>query len=423
MLKEFGDKREFPRPFWVLMAASLIDHIGAFMLLPFFALYITQRFGIGMTQMGQIFLVFALAGTAGGILGGAIADKFGRRRIILFGIVASALISLLMGFANSVVYFFLLAPIVGLLQDIGGPAQSALVADVLPRHRHVEGFSIWRVTVNVSAVIGPILGGFLADYNFLYLFLGDAILSIITAIIVYFILPETKPQPKEGEAEQSMLQTFSGYRHVLRDKLYVSFLLISMLGVLIYSQVATSMPVYLRDIQGIPPRGYGYLISLNAVMVVGMQFWITRRLKGYAPLLLVALGTLFYAVGFGMYGFGGGLLYYAVGMAVLTIGEMIIAPTGQALAARFAPEDMRGRYMALFGFSWALPFAFGPLMAGYVMDNYNPNWVWYACGVLGGVCILGYLILHARAGSRLGLMGEDSPVIAAPAGAPTSPSL
>jgi MFS family permease len=143
-------------------------------------------------------------------------------------------------------------------------------------------------------------------------------------------------------------------------------------------------------------------------MVVLLQFWITRRARGLPPLVVVAIGTVFYAIGFGMYGFGGGIVYFSLAMAVLTIGEMIVAPSGQALAARFAPADMRGRYMALFGFSWALPFAFGPLAAGYIMDNFNPNWVWWGCAILGALVVGGYLALHARAGSRLGLMGDES---------------
>jgi MFS family permease len=409
MLKTFRDPKEFPRPFWVLMLASFIDHIGSFLLLPFLSLYITQRFNVGLSEMGKVFFVFALAGTAGGILGGGITDKFGRRSLIIIGILLSAASNLLMGFAGSLSLIFLFAPLVGLLGDIGGPAQSAMVADLLPEHRQAEGFSIWRVSVNVAAVIGPILGGFLADYNFLYLFIGDAVFSLITAIIVFLALPETRPAPKHGEAEEGLLKTFAGYGQVLRDRVFIAFILLSMLGVLIYAQMNTTMPVYLRDFHNIPAKGYGWLMSLNAIMVVFMQFWITRRLKKVRPLVLVALGTFFYAVGFGMYGFGGGFLYFAIGMVIITIGEMIVAPTGQALAARFAPEEMRGRYMALFGFSWALPFAFGPLIAGYVTDYIDPNWVWYGCAILGAIAIAGYLALHARVGHRLGTIGEAEP--------------
>ncbi|MEX1071300.1 MAG: MFS transporter, partial [Anaerolineales bacterium] len=387
MLKDFRDPKEFPRPFWILMGATFIDRVGAFLLLPFFALYVTDHFGLSMTGLGQVVFVFAFAGTLGGFIGGAIADKFGRRAIILFGLVTSALSSLLMGYTANLSIFFVLTFFVGLLQDVGGPAQSALVADVLPVHRQSEGYSIWRVVANVAAIIGPLIGGFLADRNFLLLFIADAVLSLITAVFVFFALPETKPETKPGQVQQSFFQTAVGYRKVLRDRVFMAFILIASIGVMVYSQMNTSLPVYLRDIENMPSQNYGYLLALNAVMVVAFQFWITRRIKGFAPLLVMSFGTLFLAVGFGMYGFFGGLLYFGLAMAIITVGEMIIAPSGQALAARLAPEDMRGRYMAMFAFSWSFPFALGPVAAGYLTDNFSFNWVWYASGIAGFVCV------------------------------------
>ena len=419
MLKDFRNPAEFPRPFWVLMLGTFIDHIGAFMLLPFFALYITQHFGLSMTGLGGIFFLFAASGAIGSFIGGALTDKFGRRTIILFGILLSATSSLLMGFTDNLVIFIFIVIFVGVLQDIGGPAQSALVADVLPAHRQQEGFATWRVVVNISAVIGPLIGGILAASNFRLLFIGDALLSYLTAIIVFLALPETKPKPKEGQAPQTLLQTAIGYRKVLANGVFMSFVIISILGVMVYSQMNTTMPVFLRDIHNMPPENYSYLIALNAAMVVGLQFWITRRLKNFAPLPLLALGVFCLAVGFSMFGFGSGLLYFAIAMVIITIGEMIIAPTGQAFTARLAPEDMRGRYMAMFAFSWAFPFAIGPLAAGLITDHVNFYWVWYAAGLVGLVCTVGYLLLHARVGAQVGAMREGTPV-PAPGESPAS---
>ena len=77
-----------------------------------------------------------------------------------------------------------------------------------------------------------------------------------------------------------------------------------------------------------------------------------------------------------------------------------MTPVAQALVAKMSPEDMRGRYMAMFGFSWTIPFAIGPLLAGYVSDNYDPNWVWYASGFLSLIAILAFMSLHKRVGKR-----------------------
>ena len=93
---------------------------------------------------------------------------------------------------------------------------------------------------------------------------------------------------------------------------------------------------------------------------------------------------------------------------------MLVSPVGQALVARFAPEDMRGRYMAVFGFSWVIPTAVGPLLAGLVMDNADPRWVWYATGFIGVIAAFAFALMDRRSegtiwsavDERLDIMGQ-----------------
>ena len=73
---------------------------------------------------------------------------------------------------------------------------------------------------------------------------------------------------------------------------------------------------------------------------------------------------------------------------------MLVAPVAQAMTARFAPEHMRGRYMAFFTLTSRLPAAIGPWVAGVVFDNYNPNWVWYLSGISCLVAIGMFLLLN-----------------------------
>lgn len=144
-------------------------------------------------------------------------------------------------------------------------------------------------------------------------------------------------------------------------------------------------------------------------MVVVFQFWITRRIEKRPPMLMMALGTLLYATGFAMYGLVSAYVLFLLAMVVITIGEMIVSPVSQALTARMAPEDMRGRYMAIFGFSWGVPFAVGPLLAGLLMDNGDQRLLWYIAGGVGMLAAAGFLSLHgplerrqAAAGTRAG---------------------
>jgi MFS family permease len=189
------------------------------------------------------------------------------------------------------------------------------------------------------------------------------------------------------------------------------FLGASLLMALVYMNMNTTLGVYLRDAHGIPEAGYGWILSLNAAMVVLFQFPITRRIENLPPLLMMALGTLLYAIGFAMYGFVSIYVLFLLAMVIITIGEMIVAPVGQALVAKFSPEDMRGRYMAVFGFSWAIPFAIGPYLAGLILDNYDPRWLWYAAGMVGMLAVAGFYSLHRSSEKESQLVETDTNLV------------
>jgi MFS family permease len=101
-----------------------------------------------------------------------------------------------------------------------------------------------------------------------------------------------------------------------------------------------------------------------------------------------------------MFGFISVYALFILAAVVITIGEMIVVPTSQTLAANFAPVDMRGRYMAVFGLSWAVPSTIGPGLAGLILDNFNPNLLWYVGGALCIISALGYYVLHLRLGRQ-----------------------
>jgi MFS family permease len=395
-----GTVEQYPGKFWILVGASFIDRLGGNMIFPFFALYVTSRFDVGMTEAGVLFAIFSVSGFFGNMIGGALVDRFGRRSILLFGLVFSALSSLTMGMVESLYAFYLLAVFVGLLSDVAGPAHNAMVADLLPEHQRADGYGILRVAANISWIIGPTVGGFLALRSYMLLFILDAISSLITAWIVYRKIPETMPEKTREGPEEDMLQTIKGYARVAADRLFVAFMLACMLMTVAYLQLYSTLAVYLRDVHGIQDQGYGLLMSINATAVVLFQFAITRRTKAKPPMLLMALGSLLYMVGFSMYGLVSTYTLFVISMLIITFGEMIVLPIGQAIVANLAPQDMRGRYMAFFGLSWTIPAAVGPWAAGLVMDNFDPNWVWYSAGILSALSVAGFLLLHSRTKGR-----------------------
>ena len=385
---------EYPPAFWTYNVVVFIDRLGGFMLYPFFALYLTQKFDLNMATVGILFAIFSVSGFVGSALGGAIADRMGRKGVIIASLVLSSISALGMGFAPTIGIFVAVTTIVGTLSSIGGPAHEAVVADLLPEEKRAEGYGIIRVIFNLAVIIAPPIAGLLIANSYLTLFIVDAVISLIAAAIVFLALPETKPLGDPDAKPETMKQTFKGYGRVFKDTPFVLFIGVTILMTLVYMNMNSTLGVFLRDHRGLAEIGYGTLLSINAIIVVALQFWLTRRLEKYKPLLMMAVGTFLYAIGFAMYGFVGGFPLFVTAMIVITIGEMVVAPFQQSLVASFAPEDMRGRYMAVSGLTWGIAFAIGPYFAGLLLDSTNPNMLWIVSGFIGLLATIGFVVLN-----------------------------
>jgi MFS family permease len=391
---------EFPRLFWVVVMTRFIDALGGTILFPFFSLYVTQRFGVGMTQAGVLLGMNSFFALAGSTVGGALADRFGRRKIILFGLIFSALSSLSLGLVNSIRMMYPLIVIVGLLASVANPAHEAMLADVLPESKRQEGYGILRVAFNYAWIVGTALGGLIATRSFFALFAIDAVISCIVAAILFRLLPETKPKVHEEQHPESFWQTIKGYRVVVRDLAFMGFVFSGMLALIVYIQQYGSLAVYLRDVHGIDSRGYGIILSITGLEVVLLQFWISRRIRHRPPFLMMMVGAAIFAVGVFLYGIVSGFVMFVIAAIIVCIGEMFYFPTSQVVAAGFAPKEMRGRYMAIAGFITSVPNAVGPGAAGYILDHLDPHLLWYIGGFLCLLSALGYFALHLKLGDQ-----------------------
>ena len=386
------------------MLASFVDMLGGSLVFPFFSLYLTQKFDVGMTQVGIMYMVWALmSGVIGNVMGGAMADKFGRKTNMIFGLIASATSTLLMVVVKNIVVLYIATSIVGIFEDIAGPAREAMIADLVPEKQRADAYGMFRIVSNLSVAIGPAIGGFMVSRSFETLFYADVVISLLVAVFVVLFLPETKPQSKqksEGK-ENTFRQTLQGYGYVFKDKVFMAFIFVSILSVMMSFNIKSSLSVYLVNYRGLTSEQFGYILSLNAGMVVLLQIFFTRLTAGWKPMLAIAFGNVLNVVGFTMVGFVDSFEMCILAMVIITIGEMIYAPKEQMLVANFAPEHMRGRYMAISSFAWIIPVAFGPLGAGFIMDNMDPRILWYVAGFVGLLSVMGFLWLQIKAGREI----------------------
>jgi len=401
---------EYPRQFWTLFGGTLINSLGSGLIMPFLSLYLTGRLGFSMTEVGLLFVIYAVISAVAGLAAGPLVDRLGRRPIMLFSLFGGALATLGLGMGSLPTFgsglarlgwLVVVIPLAGLTGSAFTPAANAMVADLVGREQRAQAYGLLRVVQNLGIAIAPALGGLIAARSYLALFAMAAFASALYGLIALLHLHETRPQTAdEGQAASPDALSARGMGSILRDRVFLLFGGLCLLWQVVYAQMNTTLPVYLDRSFGVSAQWYGLLMSLNATMVVLFQFPITRLTARRSRAAMMAVGMAFFAVGFGSFGFVRALPLFFVAQAVWTIGEMIVMPVSQAFVADIAPETLRGSYMGLFGLTWVLGYGLGPLLGGGLMDTVGGKYIWYAAFVLNMVALAGFLLLERRMKQR-----------------------
>jgi MFS family permease len=408
--------QEYPRQFWTLFFGALINATGGGLVFPFFSLYLTRQLGFSMTEVGIIFAAYAVISMAAQLIGGALVDRVGRKPVMLFSLFGNAAAILCMGLTAPLVSASALGKLVsvsvvvvlmGLTGAIFGPAVNAMVADLVETEKRAQAFGLLRIVQNLGIAIGPAIGGFIATRSYVVLFAVAAMTTAIYGAIIALRVRETRPQV--AVTAGLVKRQEEGWGRVLMDQPFVLFTGLYLVMAVVYSQMNTTLPVFLNKNYSVTEQWYGLLMSLNAAMVVLFQFPITRFTDRFARTAMMALGGVFFAVGFGMFGFVGVLPLFFLAQAIWTVGEMLTSPVSQAFVADVAPETMRGRYMGVFGLVWTIGYGAGPLLGGAVMDKLDGRYIWYAAFALNGLAALGFLALGRRVERPAAPVAVESP--------------
>ena len=370
------------------MAGSFINRFGTFVV-PFLVLYLKKK-GFGTAQAGAAVAAYGLGEVIAGGVGGYLADRLGRRATIVLSTFTSAAVMLALSQAE--VYWLILglAFLAGLASESRRPASLALLTDLVPEGQRVTVFAVLRLVENVAFASGIVLGGFLANHSFLWLFVGDAATSVVYGMIALLALPEGRRTAAHEEKERG------GYRAILADRAFAVFLLATILLAFIYFQQQAALPLHVRR-NGLSPADFGLLLSVNGALVTLFELPISSLTMRRPGRQMIALGFLLVGFGFGLTGFAHSLPALMATVAIWTIGEMVAAPVSYAYVADIAPEHMRGRYQGLYGTFFGSGAVFGPAF-GTALFALTPGGFWALCAALGLASAL--LILAVRPATR-----------------------
>lgn len=380
--------RSFPRPVWVLFAGTFINRFGTFVV-PFLTLHLI-RLGYSAGQAGSAIAAYGAGHWAASAIGGHLADTFGRRKTIVLSMMLGAMCMLALSQAQSLVAILTVAFLTGLVGEFYRPASSALLTDLVPDAHRVTAFAAYRFAINAGWAFGPSVGGLLAHYSYFWLFVGDAATSVIYGVLAAVLLPRDPPGAHRLDVVRQAFRSLSeAWVTASRDRRFVR-LLIATLGVgAVFMQMSTTLGVQMRA-SGYSEWLYGLVLGLNGVLIVAFEIPMSTFTRRPRPTTMIATGFVLVGCGAGLFAWADTPLGFFAAMAVLTAGEIVSMPVAMAYVTHLAPAAMRGRYLGVYGLTWATALTCGPSAGAWVYAR-NPTALWIGCGL---TCVVAAWIMR-----------------------------
>ena len=336
----FRDYLQLPLPVRILCLGSLINRAGSFVLV-FLSIYASEQLGFGVPFATACIGVLGLGSMAGSLLGGHLADKVGRRGVMLLALFGGAAILLLLSTVTNRWLFMLSVGVFALVADLYRPAAAAMIADLVSIDRRPHAFALMYISVNLGFAIAPPIGGLLAGYSFEWLFWIDAASMIAYGGIIALTIEETHQRRVSVEAEPLRSPRGSWIRSVRTiglDLTFLSFCISTLLIALVFVQGLSTLPIYIRQL-GYSNLQFGLLMSVNGLLIVVLQLPLTHWLSRFNAMTIVLIGGVLISIGFGLTATGSGLVFVAVCIAIWTLGEILQAPFNQAIVTDMAPDE------------------------------------------------------------------------------------
>jgi MFS family permease len=352
----------------------LVNRLGSTVFV-FLAIYLTRVRGLSAELAGLVLGLHAAGGLGAGPVGGALADRVGRRATLLAGTAASGAAMLALGFARSTTGIVVLAPVLGFFTTLCGPPLQAAIADVVPPADRARAYGMLYWAVNLGFAAAAAVGGAIAEHSFLALFVIDALTTLAYGAIVLAVVPETRPPAAPGGAPAR-----AGGRLAapFRDRRLVSFVLIQILLLVAFAQVILALPLDMRQ-HGLSSAEIGRLLGLNGVIIVIAQPIALRLVRNFGQPRWLAVGAALTGAGLGATALARGPAGYALSSLIWTLGEICFSTAAPTHVAELAPADRRGAYQGTYQLAWGVANTLAPVLGSFVLARAGATALWLGC--------------------------------------------
>lgn len=385
-----------PTAVLILCFGSFVNRAGSFVML-FMTIYVSEHLKFGVTFAANCFGAFGIGSIIASMVGGQLADRFGRKVIMLLAICGGITSILLMSAAATRAEFLILMFTFSVTMEMYRPAASAMMGDLVDSKERPHAFGLMYIAFNLGFAVAAPVGGFLAERSFQWLFWGDALTTAVYGLIITFFIRETLP--RKGAASETADEAFVSWtdavRHILSDTTFLLFSFAVLLTSVVFMQAFSTLPMHLSQLQ-YSKEQIGLLLSVNGILIVFCQIPLTHLLNRFHRVLVILTGELLIAAGFGLTTIAESWPVILATITIWTIGEVVQAAFKQSMVADLSPPAMRGRYMGVFGLCHAVGLTFGAPIGGWILQHHGPTILWPACCCCSLAASVVYLLVYRR---------------------------
>jgi MFS family permease len=387
---------KLPFPVKMLLAVSLMLTAGRAVTLPVIAVYLVRALSLQPSAVGYILTASLTLGTLSSLYGGYVADRADRRMLLAGGIGACALSYLEFPGVGSGWVALLLLTLQYSTASLLEVAGKAYIAALMAPQERVKVFSLRYTLNNVGFAVGPLVGAWLATRSETALFRLSGGLTLACLLLLVPAWRALGAPRAEGAAP---LRSFGATIDAMRsDRRLVMFTLAGTLAAVVYARFSAYLSQYLAVVVDTATayETVAYAITVNALVVVALQYLVGSRITVANLRRSIAIGLLLFAAGLTGFALSTATWAWMAAMVVFSAGEVVVIPATYLFIDSIAPDHMKGSYYGAQSLS-NLGGAASPALCGLLLSASDPRLMFCA---LIAMAIAALWLFHAGSGRR-----------------------
>lgn len=379
-----------------MVGANFLAIAARMSLVQFLGIYYAHRVGLDIALIGFGFLCESLARGLLAPMFGALSDRIGRRALLLFSALATAVILPCFLLVDGPAALLIWSVALGTTGAINMPVASSLLLDLAPPDRRQSVLALNYTGMSVAYTLGVVPAGFIAEQGYGFLAAASAAGYVMVALLYASALRGPLPMERAAAESSVVRDTLSTFL----DPRFVLFALIAFVFPLSMGALVLASPLWAAD-AGLKEGYIGMVLGANSIVVAVLALPVATRIESHGPFRYLGLAGAIVAASFACFALiPSAAISLIAGMVVYSFGEVIFSSAVPAAVARLAPPGRRGAYQGGWTLVASLSMGSALVLCGSISKVAGWNAAWLGGAILTLVAAAALFGLRERFLSR-----------------------